>query len=119
MATSEVAYAPVESTLNRALSFVGRAAAVYWLGSPQVRQLSNQFFFEEVRISVDDDGEQITAPVAREPWSPCSLPASPTAPAETLRTSTLFRRMEVRKMMPWCPRQDSNLRTRLRSSFGR
>jgi hypothetical protein len=51
------------------LSIVGRAADVYRLGSPQVRRLSNQLFFEEVRISVDEDGEQIMAPVAREPWS--------------------------------------------------
>src|SRR5207253_988374 len=41
------------------------------LGGPQVRRLSNQFFYEELLIGQDtDDGAKVAGAVLQEPWAP-------------------------------------------------
>ncbi len=69
LATAEVIYAKIEDTLNRALTLVGRCDEVYRLGGPQVRRLSNQFFFEQVLLDVEDDAARVAGAVLREPWA--------------------------------------------------
>jgi site-specific DNA recombinase len=68
LATAEMIYERIEDTLERALTLVGRCDEVYRLGGPQVRRLSNQFFFEKLLVT-DDDTVQIAAAVLQEPWS--------------------------------------------------
>ncbi len=67
LATSEIVYAKIEDTLNRALALVGRCDEVYQLGGPQVRRMSNQFFFEQLLIDVEEE-VMVTGAVLREPW---------------------------------------------------
>ena len=62
-------YAEIEATLNRALALVGRVDEVYRTGGPQVRRLSNQFFFEMLLISVEEDMPVVAGAILREPWS--------------------------------------------------
>ncbi len=69
LATAEVIYAKIEDTLNRALALVGRCDEVYRLGGPQVRRLSNQFFFEQLLLDVEDDTAHVAGAVMREPWA--------------------------------------------------
>jgi len=47
LATAKVVYAHIEDTLNRALALAGRCDEVY-RGGPQIRRLSNQFFFDKL-----------------------------------------------------------------------
>ena len=71
LATAEIIYAKIESTLNQALAFVGRVGDVYRLGGPKVRRLSNQFFFDQLLIAVDEDDltPYVAGAVLREPWA--------------------------------------------------
>ncbi len=70
LAASTMVFAKIADTLNRALELVGRCDEVYRLGGPQVRRLSNQFFFERVLIDVEEEGEtRVTGAVLREPWA--------------------------------------------------
>jgi hypothetical protein len=68
LATAEMIYERIEDTPERALTLVGRCDEVYGLGGPQVRRLSNQFFFEKLLVT-DDDTVQIAGAVLQEPWS--------------------------------------------------
>jgi DNA invertase Pin-like site-specific DNA recombinase len=70
LAASTLVFAKIQDTLNLALELVGRCDEVYRLGGPQVRRLSNQFFFERVLVDVEENGEtQVTGAVLREPWA--------------------------------------------------
>ena len=70
LAAAQMIYANIEGTLNRALELVGRCDEVYRLGGPQVRRLSNQFFFTKLLISVDEDhGAQVAGATLNEPWA--------------------------------------------------
>jgi site-specific DNA recombinase len=70
VATAEMIYARIEDTLSRALELVGWCDGVYRLGGPQVRRLSNQFFFDKLFIDEDDDGApRVAGAVLREPWA--------------------------------------------------
>jgi site-specific DNA recombinase len=70
LAASTLVFAKIQDTLNLALELVGRCDEVYRLGGPQVRRLSNQFFFERVLVDVEEDGEaRVTGAVLREPWA--------------------------------------------------
>jgi site-specific DNA recombinase len=70
LATATIVYAKIEDTLNRALALIGRCDEVYRLGGPQVRRLSNQFFFEQLLMDVaEDEGTHVAAATLREPWA--------------------------------------------------
>lgn len=70
LVASTLVFAKIADTLQLALELVGRCDEVYRLGGPQVRRLSNQFFFERVLIDVEDDeGAVVTGAVLREPWA--------------------------------------------------
>jgi DNA invertase Pin-like site-specific DNA recombinase len=70
LATAEVVYERIEDTLTRALTLVGRCEEVYRHGGPQVRRLSNQFFFGKLLITEDDtDGATVTTATLRQPWA--------------------------------------------------
>ena len=69
LATSQVVYAKIEDTLTRALGLVGRVDEVYRTGGPRVRRLANQFFFERLLLSVEDDAAHVAGAVLREPWA--------------------------------------------------
>jgi site-specific DNA recombinase len=66
--TSQVVYAHIEDTLNRALMLVGEVDEVYRLGGPRVRRLVNQCFFDKLLISVEDE-PQVAGAILREPWA--------------------------------------------------
>lgn len=68
LATAHVIYEHIEETLNRVLELVGRIDEVYRLGSPRVRRLVNQCFFDKLLIAVDDEPE-IAGATLREPWA--------------------------------------------------
>jgi hypothetical protein len=60
----------IEATLNKALELVGRCDEVYRLAGPEIRRLSNQFFFDRLLISRDtEEGAQVTGAVLQEPWA--------------------------------------------------
>ncbi len=62
-------YSRIGDTLNRALAVVGRCDEVYRRGGPQVRRLSNQFFFEKLLIAGDpEDGAHVRGAILNEPW---------------------------------------------------
>lgn len=68
LATAKVIFAHIEDTLNSALTLVGRCDEVYRLGGPQVRRLSNQFFFEKLLITENtDEGAQVVGAILQEP----------------------------------------------------
>jgi len=67
LATAETIYAHIEETLARVLALVGRCGEVYALGGPQVRRLANQFFFERLLVSEEDEGVAVTDATLREP----------------------------------------------------
>jgi site-specific DNA recombinase len=70
LTASPLVFAKIAETLNRALELVGRCDEVYRLGGPQVRRLSNQFFFEQLLLDVEEDeGAVVTGAVLREPWA--------------------------------------------------
>lgn len=70
LAAAEMIYGRIEETLSRALELVGRCDEVYRMGGPQVRRLSNQFFFDKLLIAEDtDEGAQVVGAVLREPWA--------------------------------------------------
>jgi site-specific DNA recombinase len=74
LATSEIVYIKIEDTLNRALALVGRCDEVYRLGGPQVRRMSNQFFFEQLLIDVEEDQPSVAGAIVREPWATLLAP---------------------------------------------
>jgi site-specific DNA recombinase len=68
--TAEMIYARIEQTLITALAYVGRVNDVYRLGGPQVRRLANQFFFDKLLLSRDDNDQiQVTGSILHEPWA--------------------------------------------------
>jgi hypothetical protein len=71
LGTAEVVFAKIADTLERALALVGRYDEVYRLGGPEVRRLSNRFFFEKLLIDVDEDDKAaaVAGAVLREPWA--------------------------------------------------
>jgi hypothetical protein len=70
LGAAEMIFDRIEDTLNRALTLVGRCDEVYRSGGPQVRRLSNQFFFEKLLISVHEDGgAQVAGATLNEPWA--------------------------------------------------
>jgi site-specific DNA recombinase len=69
LATSQVIYAHIEDTLNRALALVGRVDEVYATGGPRVRRLVNQCFFDKLLISADEDEPRVAEATLREPWA--------------------------------------------------
>jgi len=70
LTAAQMIYARIEDTLNRALALVGRCDEVYRRGGPQVRRLSNQFFFEKLLIAEEpEDGAQVAGAVLQEPWA--------------------------------------------------
>jgi hypothetical protein len=120
LATSEVVFAKIENTLNRALALVGRCDEVYRLGGPEVRRLSNQFFFEKLLIDVEEEATSVVGAELREPWATVLNPASrPRMAASTKNPGHLFddRGSKEMSLVPpavvppaGCTRQDSNLR---------
>jgi site-specific DNA recombinase len=70
LVTAEMVYGRIEDTLIRALSLLGRCDEVYRLGGPKVRRLSNQFFFDKLLISEDEQaGATVAGAILREPWA--------------------------------------------------
>ena len=69
LAASEVVYAEIEDTLERALALVSRVDEVYRTGGPQVRRLANQCFFEMLLVSIEDDLLVVAGAILREPWA--------------------------------------------------
>ncbi len=70
LAAAQMIYARIEDTLNRALALVGRCDEVYRRGGPQVRRLSNQFFFEKLLIAEDrEEGAEVAGAIMQEPWA--------------------------------------------------
>jgi hypothetical protein len=66
--TARVIDSRIEDTLSRVLAVVGRCDEVYRLGGPQVRRLSNQFFFDKLLISDTEDGSpRLIGAVLRTP----------------------------------------------------
>jgi site-specific DNA recombinase len=67
---AKMIYGRIEDALNRVLALVGRCDEVYRRGGPQVRRLSNQFFFDKLLIAEDtEEGAQVAAAVLQEPWA--------------------------------------------------
>ncbi|SNQ49873.1 hypothetical protein FRACA_3840003 [Frankia canadensis] len=70
LAASETIYDRIEETLTRSLALVGQAAEVYAAGGPQIRRMSNQFFFEKLLIDdVEDDEVTVVAATLRDPYA--------------------------------------------------
>jgi site-specific DNA recombinase len=68
--TAEMIYARIEDTLTTALRYVTRVDEVYRLGGPQVRRLSNQFFFSKLLLTWSDDGDvEVAGSILNEPWA--------------------------------------------------
>jgi len=65
LGTTEMVFARIEDTLNRALGLVGSCDEVYRQGGPRIRRLANQFFFEKLLISE----RTVAGAVLREPWA--------------------------------------------------
>ncbi len=91
LATSQVIYAHIEDTLNRALALVGRIDEVYASGGPRVRRLVNQCFFDKLLISADEDEPRVATAALREPWATlcardfhAQMSASATSPGRDL-----------------------------------
>src|SRR5690242_17515526 len=59
LATTEIVYSRIEDTLEKVLALVGRCDEAYRQGGPRVRRLSNQFFFEQLRVVSADDGAEV------------------------------------------------------------
>ncbi len=68
LATAEAIYSRIEDTLGRALALVGRCDEVYRQGGPQVRRLSNQFFFDRLLVT-DSETAEVAGATLREPWA--------------------------------------------------
>jgi site-specific DNA recombinase len=54
LAAAETIYIRIEETLTKALALAGRCGEVYALGGPQVRRMSNQFFFEKILVTGEE-----------------------------------------------------------------
>ncbi|WP_374215827.1 recombinase family protein [Frankia sp. AiPs1] len=69
VATAETVYERIEETLIRSLALVGHSAEVYAEGGPQVRRMSNQFFFEKLLIDDEDEAVTVTGATLRDPYA--------------------------------------------------
>ena len=67
--TAETVYARIADTLAIALQYVTRVQEMYSLGGPQVRRLSNQFFFKKLLLRYTDDGVQVTGAILQDAWA--------------------------------------------------
>ncbi|MGI8767290.1 MAG: recombinase family protein, partial [Gemmatimonadaceae bacterium] len=65
LATAKTVFANIEDNLDRALALLGGCDGVYRRGGPQVRRLSNQFFFAKLLVR---DGE-VAGAILNEPWA--------------------------------------------------
>lgn len=73
LAAAQMVYTHIEDTLSRALALIGRCDEVYRMGGPQVRRLSNQFFFEKLLIAKDTEGSaHVAEPHSTSPGQPSS-----------------------------------------------
>ena len=69
---AEMIYERIADTLNQALVLVGRCEEVYRRGGPEVRRLSNQFFFEKLLLTEGETGPgrpEVAGAILKEPWS--------------------------------------------------
>jgi site-specific DNA recombinase len=70
LSAAEMIFDHIEATLNEALELIGRCDEVYRLAGPEIRRLSNQFFFDRLLISEKtEEGAQVTSAVLQEPWA--------------------------------------------------
>jgi hypothetical protein len=106
-------YTRIEDTLTRALTLIGRVDEVYRKGGPQVRRLSNQFFFEKLLVQLDEDTE-IAGAVLREPWATLCAEDFIEQMGRAKKDPGQDRFGPGSKMMTLVPRQDSNLRHTVR-----
>jgi site-specific DNA recombinase len=67
--TSHLIYDRIEATLEKALALVGRCEEVYRLGGPRVRRLSNQFLFEKLLLTSEDETPYVAGATLQEPWA--------------------------------------------------